>query len=449
MSSSETTQPPDAASRQREREDFESAPSAASLREALQARIAPTSTPPFCEHLSAALKILGTDGIVCSFGKAVAAAMTSLDASFEASCQEVEHFRSLAHAAINDRADELIQQLTAARGAKASTLERQLESIDSALESLRCEHAAARDAAETLNDADLVAHHPELSARLDAVDASLRELPTVPLESSALCFVSDLPSLVRAIASHGTVHAPTVAVDLLDRGLSLLLGRGCSPDAAAAFVVLQQAAAVGNTTAAGYIAEMTFQAVGVSKDEKRARELFEAAASKGDVSSRAALLRRGCGVPQDVRPAFQLFMHAASGYHVIAQNAVGRALHYGLGCQKDTAAAVAWFQRSADQGYVLAQVNLGISYANGEGCAMDPVQAVAWYRRAAEQGDANAQCNLGVAYTEGEGVAQDPVQAVAWYRRAAEQGHATAQLNIGIAYHDGSGVEQDPSQAVT
>jgi TPR repeat protein len=337
----------------------------APVRDTLRARIAASTTPAFWSDLAATLGGLGADATVCALGKAVAAAINALDDSFEAACQEVEHFRRLTHAAVNDRADKLMQDLTTAHGTKAVALERQLEAVDSTLQSLRSEQAAARDAVETLSDVDLTARHPELSARLDAVDACLRELPMVPLESSALCFESDLSSLICTLASHGTVHGPTAALAVFDRGLSLLLGRGCSADAAAAFALFEQAVAAGNTTAAGYVADMLFLGFGVSKDEQRGRKLFEAAASKGDAFSCAVTVREGWGMPKNERASFQLMLHAATGGHIIAENDVGYAFTEGLGIDKDPLQGTTWYRRSAEQGYASAQFNLGICYDHG------------------------------------------------------------------------------------
>jgi uncharacterized protein len=445
-----------AASRKRLRQDPEKpvpvsaltveGPSPSSIREELRARIAPDSTPPFWGHRSSALGVLGADEIMRSIGKTVCVAIRDMNSSFESGLQDVQRFRRLAHVAIDSHADRLVQQLTAEQTAKAFTLERQLETVDSLLESLRREHAAARDAAESLSDADLVARHPELSARLDAVDASLRELPTVPLESSALCAESFLPSFVSYLAFHSVVHAPSAASDMFNHGLSLLLGRGCIANAVAAFSVFNHAAAAGNTTAAGYIAQMVSD--GVVQDRRSSRWLFELAASKGDVFSRAVVLLYGWGVPREERASLQLMMRAASGGHALAENAVGDALMHGIGCENDPAVAVTWYQRSAEQGYAIAQHVMGCLYTTGEGVAKDLVQAIAWYRRSAGLGFAPAQFFLGYAYENGEGVEKDPLQAIAWYRQAADRGYCAAMRCLVHLYLEGAnGVEVDPTQA--
>jgi TPR repeat protein len=423
-------------------------PSASALRDALKARIDPKTTPSLWKDAAAASGVVGTDAFLCSLGKAVAKTISTLDVSFQEGCNDVEKMRRVAHAAIDERADRLIADLTHSRDYKAAALERQLEAVDTALQSLRREHAAAHDAAEVLSDSGLIMRQHDITAHLDDVDAALRQLVTIPLESGSLSFESGLPSLISAISSCGTVHSPAIALGELNKGMSLFVGGGgVAADVGAAFATFERAAAAGNTTAAGYLGFMLLEGVGVLKDHERSRVLMQAAAGRGDAYSRAMLNSLGWGVAPDFQSALPLLMCAASTGHVLAEHSLGDALMKGRGCEKDPAAAVVWFKRAADQGYAVAQGSLAACYAKGEGVQKDPERAVAWHRRAAEQGNAEAQVRLGLCYANGEGVESDPVQSAVWYSRAADQGFAMAECYLGLCYSTGAGVTKSWAKA--
>ena len=106
--------------------------------------------------------------------------------------------------------------------------------------------------------------------------------------------------------------------------------------------------------------------------------------------ARAEALRKGDGVPKDLRQAFALYL------------------------------------RAAELGFAPAQHRVGAAYALGEGVEQNDSEAVAWYKKAAEQGLAEAQYDLGVRYVLGRGVQQDVQAGMEWYRKAAAQGHQEA-----------------------
>jgi len=65
---------------------------------------------------------------------------------------------------------------------KIAALERELVAVDAALERWRSETRVVQDAIATLNDAEIVAAHAELTGRLDGLEAQLRALPSAPVE---------------------------------------------------------------------------------------------------------------------------------------------------------------------------------------------------------------------------------------------------------------------------
>ena len=183
-------------------------PPALSLRAALLARL--ETTPTYITDVGARFCVTGADPCVCSLGREIADRLRIVQESAEAERQRLESVRATLHAAIDARIDELLAKVSAAESAKASALERELERIDEALERLRREHAAAREAALGEGDADDLtsALAAELSARLDSVDALLATLPHGPVEPSLLRVELDVGAAVVALRTAGTMLAP-------------------------------------------------------------------------------------------------------------------------------------------------------------------------------------------------------------------------------------------------
>jgi TPR repeat protein len=165
------------------------------------------------------------------------------------------------------------------------------------------------------------------------------------------------------------------------------------------------------------VARFAYQAgrvAGQQKDFVRARELYEKAASKGNIAS---------------------------------ANNLGALYNEGNGVAKDYGTARAWFEKAANGGFPRAMANLGRLYQNGQGVAVDFVEARKWYQKAAAANDAFGLSSLGYLYEKGTGVPKDFALARKWYDKAAEEGSTGALVNIGNLYRDGNGVTQDFAEA--
>ena len=129
--------------------------------------------------------------------------------------------RALAHTSVDTRFDELQEALAAAKNTKVSALERELVTIDDALEQTRREHAAAREAATTLDDDAFIAAYDGLIAKLDAVDATNATLPVGPVEPVLLRLNIEIGALLNSIRTAGIVIAPrrVLARDVIMRKL--------------------------------------------------------------------------------------------------------------------------------------------------------------------------------------------------------------------------------------
>jgi hypothetical protein len=148
------------------------------------------------------------DEVLCAMGKAVAASLRSVEESAEEARQHLLSLRAALHAAIDTRFEDLLASLDAARCAKVSALERELEQVDAALERTRQEHAAAREAVASKSDSELDALSVDLTARLKDVSALLATLPHGPVEPSLLRLDLDEGALLSSIRTAGTVLAP-------------------------------------------------------------------------------------------------------------------------------------------------------------------------------------------------------------------------------------------------
>ena len=117
------------------------------------------------------------------------------------------------------------------------------------------------------------------------------------------------------------------------------------------------------------------------------------AARAGRASAQALLgwmYANGAGVSKDPRRAAELYLEAARKYDFAAQNNLGEMYENGIGVTKNPRFAVGWYRQAAQAGFAAAQFNLGRLYALGVGVKRDPAQARAWLEKAKAQGIAQA-----------------------------------------------------------
>ena len=104
--------------------------------------------------------------------------------------------------------------------------------------------------------------------------------------------------------------------------------------------------------------------------------------------------RHGTGVPVDDRKAVELFSAAAERGHAAAQYYLGLMYAEGRGVPEKLEVAVHWFEQAARQNLVEGQFYLCLSYALGRGVARDRVTAYAWCRTAEKRGSQDAKESL-------------------------------------------------------
>ena len=103
---------------------------------------------------------------------------------------------------------------------------------------------------------------------------------------------------------------------------------------------------------------------------------------------------QGHGVTKDPKRACELYRLAADQGHHHAQYNLGLMYIYGEGVLQSETLAFKYWKLSADQGLADAQYNVGYYYANGTGVTQSNKEAREWWTKAAKQGQEGAIENL-------------------------------------------------------
>jgi len=192
---------------------------------------------------------------------------------------------------------------------------------------------------------------------------------------------------------------------------------------------------------------------GVPKNEQEAARLYKLAADQGNAAAQYNLgldYRDGLGgLQKNDQEAARLFKLAADQGNAPAQNNLGLFCENGRGgLPKNEQEAARLYKLAADQGHAAAQYNLGLFYENGRGgLPKNEQEAARLYKLAADRGYAAAQSILGWFYDNGHGgLPKNEQEAARLYKLAADQGHAAAQYNLGVDYRDGLGGLQKNDQ---
>ncbi len=212
----------------------------------------------------------------------------------------------------------------------------------------------------------------------------------------------------------------------------------------------QKAVDAGYVNAMVYLGQMYLDGQAVPKDDAKAKQLFEAAAAKGETAAFTALAwiyRAGVGVPQDYAKALAYYREGASRGNDWAMTNIGEFYKEGYGVTADPAEAVRWYTAGAKSGELTAQTRLARMYQTGDGVEKDFAKARFWFETAASRGVPNALTRLGIIYEEGQGTDRDVDAAVRLYVSAAQQGDREAYYRLGKLYAAKTPLYDDPKLA--
>jgi TPR repeat protein len=224
-------------------------------------------------------------------------------------------------------------------------------------------------------------------------------------------------------------------------------GRGSLPkDEREAARLDKLAAGQGNPFGQAYLADLyTNGRGGLTKDPRESARLFKLAAEQfeadqGNADAQTFLgifYRDGRGVTKDERKAVQLFKLAAEGGNAEAQVALGVLYTDGRGgLSKDEREAARLFTLAADQQYPFGQAALGDFHRRGRGgLQKNPREATRLFKLAADQfgadqGNPEAQAALADLYMGGLGVPKDQRKATDLFKLAANGGNAYAKTVV-------------------
>jgi TPR repeat protein len=292
---------------------------------------------------------------------------------------------------------------------------------------------------------------------LIAAEQALRRLPGDPDAEAWLGAVlidsgrirEALPLLRRATDAGSPEGAHRLAL-LYAEG-----AEGVPRNDARALELFEKAASAGHRRAQINAGTMYFRGQGVARDLMRARAWLEkAAVTQDDAYALYALGRaldegQGTLMADPVRAA-DLYRRAAQLGHPLAALRYGLALSEGNGVRQDLTAAQTWLLQAGKGGVPEAALAIGdlaarLSATRDKAARQSNLQlAVSWYEVAAMAGVASAQFKLANAYLAGAGVARDPMQAQQWYVRAAAQGAPEAQYALGLFLTGGVSGTADP-----
>ena len=235
-------------------------------------------------------------------------------------------------------------------------------------------------------------------------------------------------------------------------GWMLLNGVGTDKDEARAKEYFEKAASVGNPFACYQLAKLILsdEKAQPQEVEKALGYLRKAVDAENPYAAYffGKLYEKGQHVPQNISEAVRLYTMSAEQDNDFAAYRLGKLYLGGEGVLKDVESAIRWLTFAADRKNQFAEYALGVLYFKGEDVPKDVPKALEYLKRSAGQGNQFAQYRLGKIYLMGEDMPKDIQTALQFLTAAAEQGNQYAQYTLGKLYLMGKDVPKDKETAV-
>lgn len=248
--------------------------------------------------------------------------------------------------------------------------------------------------------------------------------------------------------------------------------------------VLKESIKKGNLNAINFLANMHMKGEIVEKDEKKAIELFKAAAELGHNEAQfelGKLYQKGKGVEKDMNKALYLFKKAAFSGFSPAGLYLGNMYISGFDVPTDYKKGYEYIHEAAISEDPNAMFALGVLYAEGKGCEKDENLAYEWIEKAGRKGSADANLYLGKFYTQipdlhnaaidcfkaaalggklecfehlashyemGDIVEKNDSEAFKYLLMGSEFGHDICQLHLGVNFLKGLGTQMNPEKGI-
>ena len=232
---------------------------------------------------------------------------------------------------------------------------------------------------------------------------------------------------------------------------------------------LEKATEKGDIGAAGNLSVMYGKGQGVAQDYKKAMELLEWSADKGNTGSMYSLgwvyEYGNYGQQIDLEKALKWYETADENNYKNAGDSVHRVMEtmYDVarnyldgtnGYEKNEEEAVKYYKLVAENESVEEDLEkkscsmLGYIMSSNE-TEDDDVEAVSWLEKATEKGDIGAAGNLSIMYGKGQGVAQDYKKAMELLEWSADKGNSGSMYYLGWVYEYGNyGQQADLEKAL-
>lgn len=192
---------------------------------------------------------------------------------------------------------------------------------------------------------------------------------------------------------------------------------------------------------------MLLNGVGTKKDETKAKEYFEKAATVGNPFAcyqlAKLILAEEAALPQEVEKALGYLRLAVEAENPYAAYFLGKLYEKGQHVLQNTAEAVRLYTLSAEQDNDFAAYRLGKLYLGGGGVLKDVETAIRWLTFAADRKNQFAEYALGTLYMKGNDVPNDAAKGMEYLKRSAGQGNQFAQYRLGKVYLMGEDVPKD------
>eukprot|EP00439_Symbiodinium_sp_Y106_P027263 s1957_g3.t1 len=243
---------------------------------------------------------------------------------------------------------------------------------------------------------------------------------------------------------------PHAATFLHNLGYVYRYGLGVARDFRKARELFELSMQRGSHRSPTSLGSMYHDGQGVAQDFLKAKELYEMAIKRGDEKAfimLGILYERGQGVVQDFHRAKELYEIGIEKGSAAAHYALGSLYQYGRGVARDFEKAREHYETAMAKGDEEAPSGLGSLYEFGQGVAEDLHRAKELYEIGIETGSAAAPCRLGNMYLRGQGVAQDFHRAKDLYEMGTERGSSMAACSLGRMYYFGFGVTQNFQKA--
>jgi TPR repeat protein len=152
------------------------------------------------------------------------------------------------------------------------------------------------------------------------------------------------------------------------------------------------------------------------------------------------------------KKAFNLFIGASEGGHILSQYLAGHCHEFGDGIRKNDKLAFEYYEILANKNYTIGHFKLGWFCDNGLYVKKDSQIAAYWYsywfEKAVNNGILVAMFNLGILYVNGNGVGGNHRKAFELFKKLAEREDSYGITMLGYCFEYGIRINTVKQQAV-